>query len=160
MQNILNFVRLVNNTSLTTTKLNNNTAMPLKYRLIKSEEQYYDYIRILKKLVIQENEEKEDEIELLELLIDKWDEEHITSKELDPVQLLKYILEENNMKAKDLAEILGLSKGTVSKILNYQKGFSKETIRKLARHFKMQQEAFNRPYPLVGQVSKDLRSAS
>ena len=135
-------------------------AKELKYTVIKSEEQYYDYIRILKKLVIQENEENEDEIELLELLIDKWDEEHTIIKELelDPVELLKYLLEENNMKAKELAEILELSKGTVSKILNYQKGFSKATIRKLARHFRMQQEAFNRPYPLVGQLTKDLKS--
>ncbi len=57
-------------------------------------------------------------------------------------------------------EILGLSKGTVSKILNYQKGFSKETIRKLATHFKLYQEAFNRPYPLVNKVPDKFRTAS
>jgi HTH-type transcriptional regulator/antitoxin HigA len=134
----------------------------LKYTVIKSDKQYFKYCKIVEELVFRDEEKFENEIELLELLIDKWDEEHTTLKEfeLDPVELLKYILEENNMKAKGLAEILELSKGTVSKILNYQKGFSKETIRKLAQRFKMQQEAFNRPYPLVGQVSKDLRTAS
>jgi HTH-type transcriptional regulator/antitoxin HigA len=134
--------------------------MALKYSVIKSEEQYYKYIQILKKLVIQECEEKEDEIELLELLIDRWEDQHITYEDLDPVQLLKFLLEENNLKSKDLANLLGLSKGTVSKILNYQKGFSKESIRKLAKHFRMRQEAFNRPYPLVDQLSKDWKSAS
>ncbi len=69
-------------------------------------------------------------------------------------------MEDHELKAKDLAEILGLSKGTVSKILNYQKGFSKTTIIKLSKRFRLYQEAFNRPYPLVGQVSKELRSAS
>ena len=132
----------------------------LKYTIIKTREQYFEYCRILENLVFQENEELDDEIEMLVLLIEKWDQDHSTLGESDPVELLKSLLEDHKLKAKDLAEILGLTKGTVSKILNYQKGFSKETIRKLARQFKMQQEAFNRPYPLVGKLSKDLRSAS
>ena len=132
----------------------------LKYTVIITTEQYFDYCRILEDLVFQENDELDDEIDLLDLLIEKWDRDHSTLGELDPVELLKSLMEDHKLKAKDLAEILELSKGTVSKILNYQKGFSKETIRKLARHFKMQQEAFNRPYSLVGQLSKDLRSAS
>ena len=132
----------------------------LKYKLIKSEEQYYEYCRIHKRLVIDENEKNEDEIELLELLIDKWDQDHNTMEDVDPVELLKSLMEDHKLKSKDLAEILGLSKGTVSKILHYQKGFSKATIIKLSKHFKLYQEAFNRPYPLVGHVPKELRSAS
>ena len=132
----------------------------LIYKLIKSEEQYYEYCRIHKRLVIDENEKNEDEIELLELLIEKWDQDHNTMENLNPVELLKFLMEDNELRAKDLAEILGLSKGTISKILNSQKGLSKATIRKLSQHFKLAQEAFNRPYPLVGQVSKELRSAS
>lgn len=132
----------------------------IKYTLIKSEEQYYEYCRILEKLVIQENEESEDEIELLELLIDKWDQDHSTMNDVDPIALLLYLMEDHQLRAKNLAEILELSKGTVSKILHYQKGLSKASIRKLSNHFKLRQEAFNRPYPLVGQVLKDLRSAS
>ena len=58
-------------------------------------------------------------------------------------------MEENKLKPKDLIEILDLSKGTVSKILNYHKGLSKDTIRKLSHYFKISQEAFNRPYKLV-----------
>jgi len=33
--------------------------------------------------------------------------------------------------------------------LHYKKGLSKDVIRKLAAHFKVSQEAFNRPYALV-----------
>jgi HTH-type transcriptional regulator/antitoxin HigA len=40
------------------------------------------------------------------------------------------------------------SEGLVSDMLNYKKGFSKETIRILSAHFKTSQEAFNRTYPL------------
>ncbi|MCX6307533.1 MAG: hypothetical protein NTY32_01450 [Bacteroidia bacterium] len=69
--------------------------------------------------------------------------------ELDPVQLLKALLNEHQLKAKDLVEILGITKGTISKILSYQKGFSKEVIRALSMYFKVSQEAFNRPYKLL-----------
>ncbi|MEA3461763.1 MAG: ArsR family transcriptional regulator [Bacteroidota bacterium] len=131
----------------------------LKYTCIKSDDQYFRYCHILEDLLYDEDKYK-DEIELLELLIEKWDEEHTSFEEVDPVQLLKFLMEVNELKSKDLAEILGLSKGTVSKMLNYQKGFSKETIRKLSKRFKLSQEAFNKPYSLVGQLSKNLRPAS
>ena len=120
----------------------------------------YEYCKIYEELVFREDNELEDEIELLYLLINTWDNDHNTFDELNPVELLKGLMEENQLKSKDLADILGLSKGTISKILNCQKGFSKETIRKLSVHFKLYQEAFNRPYPLVNQVQGDIKTAS
>ncbi len=132
----------------------------LKYAVIRTEEQYYEYCKILEQLVFEDEIEFEQETELLELLINKWDDDHNTFDEPDPVELLKSIMDNNSLKAKDLAEILGLTKGTVSKILNYKKGFSKETIRKLSTHFKLRQEAFNRPYPMVGKEHKELQNAS
>ncbi|TVR76739.1 MAG: helix-turn-helix domain-containing protein [Chitinophagaceae bacterium] len=120
----------------------------LKYTVIKDEHQYIHYCDILESLLSKESEDLVDEIELLELLIQKWDEEHYSNIELNPVELLKTLMEENQLNQNDLAGILGLTKGTASKILNYQKGFSKETIRKLSAYFKLSQEAFNRPYAL------------
>jgi HTH-type transcriptional regulator/antitoxin HigA len=67
---------------------------------------------------------------------------------------------EHGLKSKDLADILGLSKGTISKILNYHKGLSKNTIRKLSHYFKVSQETFNRPYRLVNEVNRYFRYAS
>jgi HTH-type transcriptional regulator/antitoxin HigA len=57
-------------------------------------------------------------------------------------------MEEQQLKATDLVELLGVSKGYVSEILNYKKGMSKEVIRKLAARFKVSHEAFNRVYAL------------
>jgi len=62
------------------------------------------------------------------------------------------IKKHNGLKPKDLIEILDLSKGTVSKILNYHKGLSKEIIRKLSDYFKVSQEAFNRSYKLINEL--------
>ena len=58
-------------------------------------------------------------------------------------------MNDHQLKAKDLVDILGISKGYVSDILHYKKGLSKEVIRKLASYFKVSQDAFNRPYALV-----------
>ena len=132
----------------------------LKYTVIKSEEQYTNYCDILEDLLLKENPVFEDEIELLTLLIEKWDNEHNTFIDLNPVDLIKSLMEENNLKAVDLVMILGLSKGTISKILNYHKGLSKETIRRLSEHFKISQEAFNRPYEIVNEVNRHFRDAN
>ncbi len=132
----------------------------LKYTIVKTKEQYNQYCEILEELVCSEKQDSQDEVELLTLLIEKWDSEHNSLMDLNPIELLKSVMEENNLKSKDLIEILGLSKGTVSKILNYNKGLSKETIRRLADYFKLSQEAFNRPYRLVNEVNRHFRNAS
>lgn len=132
----------------------------LKYRIIKCKEQYESYCDILEEMVAKDAEEVQDEIELLTLLIEKWDNEQNTINDSDPVELLWTLMSEQNLKAKDLVPILGLTKGTVSKILNYQKGLSKETIRKLADYFKVSQEAFNRPYKLKNKVNRKFQNAS
>ena len=120
----------------------------LKYTVIKSEQQYQAYCNSLEKLIIANESDNQDEIELLTLLIEKWDEESNVFNDLDPIEILKSLMSEHNLKAKDLVNILQVSKGTISKILNYQKGISKENIRKLSNYFKVSQEAFNRSYLL------------
>lgn len=87
-----------------------------------------------------------DEIALLTLLIEKWDKEHNIFADLDPVQILRSLMKDHNLKSYQIAELLDVSEGLVSDILHYRKGFSKESIRILSEHFKVSQEAFNRPY--------------
>lgn len=119
----------------------------MKISVIKSKQQYDEYCELLEEL-LENSEVFNDEIELLTLLIEKWDEDNNSFKDLPPIELLKALMLENQMNATQLAAILNLSKGTVSKILNYHKGLSKESIRKLSFHFKISQEEFNRPYRL------------
>ena len=134
----------------------------LKYKVIKTEKQYDEYCQILHDLDFstrRKSKRIEDEIDLLTVLIEKYDEEHNTFDELDPVQLLHSLVNDHNLKAKDLVGILGISKGYVSDILNYKKGLSKDVIRKLADYFKVSQEAFNRPYQLGVPKNSRLRKA-
>ena len=132
----------------------------MEYKIIKSSSQYDQYCKKLQHLLKTNPSKNEDEIELLTLLIEKYDEENYQYAKLDPIQMIKALMESNNLKSKDLVEILNLTKGTVSKMLNYQKGLSKETIRTLANHFKLSQEAFNRPYKLKNPINKKFKDAS
>lgn len=133
----------------------------LKYKVIKSKSQYKTYCNQLEELVFSSSKSKavKDEIELLTLLIEKWDAEHNSFKDMDPIQLLNALMTDRGMKAKDLAALLDVSKGYVSDILHYKKGLSKEVIRKLAEHFKVSHEAFNRPYELTASVNSHLQHA-
>ena len=134
----------------------------LKYKIIKSKAQYNQYCKQSEDLLTSGSKGKgiQDEIELLTLLIEKWDTEHNSFTELDPIRLLHSLMEERRMKPKDLVDVLGISKGYVSEILNYKKGLSKEVIRKLAECFKISQEAFNRPYKLRVAENAHFRNAS
>jgi len=123
----------------------------LLYRVIKSKKQYREYCKKLKTLVSEKSKttQQKDEIELLMLLIEKWDENHNTFQDADPVQVLKYLMDVNNLKSVDMAAVLGVSKSLFSDIINYRRGLSKEVIRKLAERFKVSQSLFNRPYELA-----------
>jgi HTH-type transcriptional regulator/antitoxin HigA len=124
---------------------------PLLYKVIKTEKQYYEYCDMLEELVMlkKKTRPQQDVVELLTLLIEKWDQDHNSFPDQDPITLLKYLMSENNIRGIDLAGVLEVSKSLVSDILNYRRGLSKDMIRKIAGHFKLSQEAFNKPYELV-----------
>lgn len=57
-------------------------------------------------------------------------------KKLTPVELLKHLMEENDMSTTDLGSIVG-SRGLASDVLNGNRGLSKTLIVKLARRFRV-----------------------
>ncbi len=134
----------------------------LRYKIIKSEKQYSDYCATLEKLVTgnDQGENMQDEIELLTYLIERWDAEHTSFDDVDPIELITALMSEKSLKAKDLTQILGVSKSLVSDILHYKKGLSKEIIRTLSGYFSVSQEAFNRPYKLKVPENSHLKNAS
>ncbi|HLA51898.1 MAG TPA: hypothetical protein VK618_01260 [Flavitalea sp.] len=133
----------------------------LQYKIIKTDAQYNRYCDVLEALVDSGKKTKavQDEIELLTLLIEKYDSEHNTFDDADPIELLKTLMKEHKMKAVNLSNLLDVSEGLVSDILNYKKGLSKETIRILSEKFKLNQEAFNRPYELLVPASPKFKNA-
>ena len=113
-------------------------------------EQYKEYCKQLEELLGKEDPDNriDEETELLTLIIEKWESDHFNIPAGDPIELLHSFMQDHQLKAKNLVEILGVSKGLISDILHYKRGLSKESIRILAAYFKVSQEAFNRPYKL------------
>lgn len=127
----------------------------LKYKIIKNEKQYDEYCKTLEGLVFSESKstKRKDEIDLLTLLIEDYDNRSWKIPKQNPVKIIQGLMIDHGLQAKDLVQIMGISKGYVSDILNYKKGLSKEIIRKLAVHFKLRQEVFNRPYELIKPIN-------
>ena len=117
----------------------------MKCTIIKTKKQYFEYCSRMELLGELKKRTKDiiDEIELLQLLIDKYDSEKLISNSIPPHELLKALLVEHNMKGIDLAQLLQVSPGLVSDMLNGKKAFSKNSIRIISEHFRVKQEAFN-----------------
>ncbi|MCS3732895.1 helix-turn-helix domain-containing protein [Mucilaginibacter dorajii] len=89
----------------------------MKYTIIKTKLQYDQYCDQLGTLLTVENTDAlQDEIDLLTLLIEKYDEEHNTFKETDPITLLRSFMHDHHLKPQDMTVILGIGKGYVSDI--------------------------------------------
>ena len=133
------------------------------YTIIRSDEQYKTYCNNLEELTstytTKPSDSLLDTIDTITLLIEKYDEEHTQLNEIDPIQLLKSLMRDNNLNQIALAELLQISKGHISDILNYKKGLSKKVIRVLSERFKVRQSAFNRPYKLLVKANKHYRNA-
>lgn len=122
-------------------------------KVIKSTEQYDEYCNELERLnsLMPLTSENEDRIDLLIVLIEKWDDEHGTSEDIHPVEMLKQLMEMHDLSAAELSKNTDIDKTVLSKILNYKKGFSKDVIRVLSNYFKVNQEAFNKPFAESGE---------
>jgi len=120
----------------------------LLYKVIKNDLQYRLYCSRLEGLIKQplKKQYQNDEIDLLTVLVERYESEYVVKQDLDPIQLLRSLMKANYIRPVDLVRILNCSKGLVSDILNYKRGLSKESIRILSAHFKLRQEALNRPY--------------
>jgi HTH-type transcriptional regulator/antitoxin HigA len=134
----------------------------LLYTVVKNELQYRRYCRRLEGLTNQpfKTRFENEEIDLLTVLIERYESEFIVKEELDPIQLLRSFMKANYIRPVDLVRILNCSKGLVSDILNYKRGLSKESIRILSAHFKLRQEALNRPYTLLEKKKKRIKATA
>ena len=71
-----------------------------------------------------------DELEILGMLIDKYEKEHDPIDYPDPIEAIKFRMEQLGYTQNDLARVVGL-KSRASEILNRKRKLSLEMIRKL-----------------------------
>jgi len=93
-----------------------------------------DYQNALERLEVifdsKKGTEQGDELEILSILIDNYENENFPIGMPDPIEAIKFRMEQMGLKQKDLAEIVGF-KSRVSEILNKKRKLTLEMVRKL-----------------------------
>ena len=104
-------------------------------KVIKTEEQYEKALKRLEEIFHAPVDSIEgDEADLLSILIEKYENEHYPIDAPDPIEAIKFRMEQMNMTKKELAEIIGY-KSRVSEIFSRKRKLNLNMIRKL--HEKM-----------------------
>ena len=103
----------------------------MKLKLIKTKKDYNLAMARLEEIFDAKPGTAEgDELEVLGILIEKYEDENYSIDYPDPIEAIKFRMEQLGYKQKDLAEIIGL-KSRVSEILNRKRKLTLEMIRKL-----------------------------
>ncbi|MCP4359013.1 MAG: helix-turn-helix domain-containing protein [Chloroflexi bacterium] len=79
-------------------------------------------------------------MDVMGALIEDYEDEHISEPEGDSISVLKYFMEEYELKQKDLSE-LG-SQGVVSEILNGKRDLNLRQVKALSERFKVPPSLF------------------
>jgi HTH-type transcriptional regulator / antitoxin HigA len=97
---------------------------------IKTERDYKKALARLEEIFdSRPGTEEGDELDILALLIERYESEHYPIDAPDPIEAIKFRMEQMGYKQKDLETIIG-HKGHVSEILNKKRKLSLEMIRK------------------------------
>jgi HTH-type transcriptional regulator/antitoxin HigA len=109
-----------------------------------NEDEYNQIVALLDEIIdiVRDNEEHPlaNLMDVLGVLIETYEDEHIPEPESDPISILKYFMEEYNLKQKDLPE-LG-SQGVVSEILNGKRELNLRQMKALSQRFNVPASVF------------------
>ncbi|MGD0129320.1 MAG: transcriptional regulator [Terriglobia bacterium] len=110
---------------------------------IASERQHEEYLSVVDKLAAKEHPTREEEkyAEVLMTLIEAYEEEHYRVPDASPLEVLRALMEANNLRQKDLVPIFG-SEGIISEVLHKKRGLSKTHIQKLSARFHVSPAVF------------------
>jgi HTH-type transcriptional regulator / antitoxin HigA len=102
-------------------------------KVIKTEEEYNIALNRLEVIFdAQVGTPEGDELELLSLLIDSYEKIHYPIDLPDPIEAIKFRMEQLGIKPKDLAKVLGF-RSRVTEVLNKKRKLSLDMIRRLNR---------------------------
>jgi HTH-type transcriptional regulator/antitoxin HigA len=125
-------------------------AVPEKYALevssptpITSERQHEEYLTIVDKLASKNKPTSEEEkyAEVLIMLIEAYEEEHHSIPGASPLEVLRALMDANDLRQKDLVPIFG-SESIVSEVLHKKRDLNKTHIQKLSQRFHVSPAVF------------------
>ena len=98
---------------------------------IRDEQDYNEALSKIEKLInAKPNTPQMDELEILTTLVEAYEDKFYKIDAPDPIEAIKFRMEQEGLKQKDLIDIIG-SKSRVSEILNKKRKLTIDMIRNL-----------------------------
>jgi HTH-type transcriptional regulator / antitoxin HigA len=112
-------------------------------RVIRNDSELAAYTEALFHLTSlpRPNRSEEEAIELLTLLIERYEAEHYPIPSSDPVSVVRFLLEHQNLSQRDLIPEFG-SESAVSMFLSGQRNLTLDQIRRLCSRFRLSPDVF------------------
>jgi HTH-type transcriptional regulator / antitoxin HigA len=111
----------------------------MKTKIIKTDREYNEACARIYKLInnsekaIEPDSTEGEEIELLSLLVEKYEQEHHQLEAPDPIEAIKFRMEQMNLKQADIAPLFG-GKTRVSEVLSGKRVLTLKMIALLNRY--------------------------
>ena len=113
---------------------------------IKTKKDYEQAMLRLEKLFdAKKGTSKGDELEVISILVEKYEDEHFPINLPDPVEAIKFRMEQLGMTQTDLANLIG-QKSRASEILNRKRKLSLDMIRQLHQQWRIPTEVLVQAY--------------
>jgi HTH-type transcriptional regulator/antitoxin HigA len=113
---------------------------------IKNKKDYQQALEKLEQIFDAKKNSKEgDELEVLSILIEKYEDEHFPIGFPDPIEAIKFRMEQLGYNQTDLAKVVGL-KSRASEILNRKRKLTLEMIRLIHNSLKIPTEVLIQAY--------------
>ena len=118
----------------------------MEHKVIKTVEEYKQALKRLEIIFDAEPDTVEgDELDLLSLLIDNYEKIYCPIDLPDPIEAIKFRMEQMNYKAKDLADVIGF-RSRVTEILGKKRKLSLDMIRKINKKMHISTEVLVQEY--------------
>ena len=130
-------------------------------RIIKTKQQYRRYLKEVDRLVPLDPDPRTAEgarLELLAKLVEDYEKEHFRFRKPDPVEALVFRMQEQGLKQKDIADIIG-GKNRASEVLSRKRPLTLAMIRALHEKLGIPSELLIREPAAEYRVSKGARKA-
>jgi HTH-type transcriptional regulator/antitoxin HigA len=115
---------------------------------IKTEADYEAALERIMTLMDAELDSPEgDELDIMGTLIEAYEAKHFTVNKPNPIEAIRFCMEQYGLKDKDLVPYIGRT-GRVSEVLNYHRKLTLPMIRKLHKGLNIPTESLVQDYPL------------
>ena len=115
---------------------------------IRTEKDYEKALERVEKIMDAEfGSEEFDELEILSILIENYEAKHHKIDIPDPIEAIKFRMEQEGLKQKDLAELFG-NKVRVSEVLNKKRRLTLDMIRNLHDNLNIPYDSLLNKYEL------------